>query len=55
MVVKLTLQDAKDFAKTKRGKCLSENYKNTQTHLLWECSKKHQWKSHFGNIKNNNR
>lgn len=42
---RLSLAIMQALAKTRGGKCLSENYRNTQTKMLWECAKGHQWKS----------
>ncbi|WP_286230583.1 zinc-ribbon domain-containing protein [Neobacillus mesonae] len=48
--VKHTIEDMKEFAATKDGKCLSNKYFNNNTHLLWECQKGHQWKATPSNI-----
>ncbi len=39
------------IAHKKRGKCLSETYTNTNTPLLWQCVKGHQWEMAPKNIK----
>jgi len=49
---KLTIEQCKEFAITKNGKCLSEVYTDKETHLSWECSLGHQWNARFGHIKN---
>ncbi|PEF81414.1 zinc-ribbon domain-containing protein [Bacillus toyonensis] len=33
-----------EIAKKKGGKCLSTEYKNVKTHMLWECKNRHQFK-----------
>jgi hypothetical protein len=33
------------IAKQRGGKCLSKRYINSKEHLLWQCSKGHEWKS----------
>ena len=47
---KLTIQDMHHIAKNRGGKCLSSNYVNVSTKLLWECSEGHQWKAAPNNI-----
>ena len=41
--VKLTIQDMRALAKSRKGKCLSEHYVNAHTELEWECDKGHRW------------
>src|SRR6266498_4576124 len=48
---KLSLDDAIRIAKSLEGKCLSEEYINSKTLMLWECNKKHQWTAQFNSIK----
>ena len=40
---KKSIEDMHVLAKKKGGKCLSTQYVNSGTHLLWECRKGHQW------------
>ncbi|MCG7346083.1 hypothetical protein MHZ92_18380 [Sporosarcina sp. ACRSL] len=47
---KLTVEEMKQFAASQGGKCLSNEYINNNTHLLWECNKEHQWKATPSNI-----
>ncbi len=54
MSKKLTLQDCKNWAKTKEGECLSEEYKDAVTPLQWKCKKGHIWDNCFHHIKNKN-
>ena len=39
----LTLVDMQEIAATRGGKCLSQEYVNSQTHLQWVCAKGHKW------------
>ena len=39
------------LAVSKGGKCLSSNYVNTNTHLLWECSCGTKWRATPANVK----
>jgi hypothetical protein len=48
---KLNINDAKKIAKQNGGHCLSINYINTATKMIWECSKKHQWNATFMQIR----
>ena len=51
---KYTIEECKEFAEKKGGKCLSIKYKNSEKYLSWECSKGHQWDATFSSIKRNN-
>lgn len=42
----LNAQDMNNFAISKGGRCLSDNFNKTAK-VLWECSNGHQWKSTF--------
>ena len=42
---KLTIEDMQNIASEKGGKCLSEEYVNVDTKLLWECKEGHQWET----------
>lgn len=48
---KLTITEMKAIAKGRGGRCLSHQYMNNNTKLLWECSEKHKWAATPGNIK----
>ena len=41
--VKLTIDEMKDLAKQKLGECLSPEYANNKTKLLWRCKSGHEW------------
>lgn len=43
--VVLTLEDMHDEAEKRGGRCLSREYVNSQTPLLWECKEGHQWET----------
>ena len=45
-----TLNDAKELANLKNGKCLANKIKPMTSKLLWECEYEHKWKSTFYNI-----
>lgn len=47
----VTLQDMQLTAERRGGKCLSIQYIDSSTHLLWECAKGHQWKAIPNNIR----
>jgi peptide methionine sulfoxide reductase MsrB len=51
-IEKLTLQEMQALAQKHGGKCLSHEYVNARTPLLWECAKGHQWKAKPTSIKN---
>ena len=50
-VEKLTIEEMRQIAKARGGKCLSNNYVNTYTKLLWECAEKHQWETVPGHVR----
>ena len=49
--VGITIEDMKDIAKSRGGKCLSSNYINAHTKLLWKCKNGHEWEATPNNIK----
>ena len=49
----ITLNQLKDIAKSKNGRCLATSYKNPDEKLLWECSEGHEWRASTRNIKYN--
>ena len=49
-VEKKTIEEMQDLAVQRGGKCLSTEYKNVRTHLVWECALGHQWKATPRNI-----
>ena len=44
-VEKLTINEMHDLAKQKEGKCLSKEYVNAHTKLMWQCKEGHTWKA----------
>lgn len=52
----LTINDAHETADKHGGKCLSTEYKNNYTHLLWKCEKSYHepWWATLGNVMNGN-
>ena len=48
---KTFLGKAKTLASERDGKCVSTEYENAHTKLLWECSKGHRWLSLLDQIK----
>ena len=49
---KLTIEEMREIARNRRGKCLSKKYIDTNTKLKWECERGHTWEAKPGNIKN---
>jgi hypothetical protein len=45
-----TIVDAQNLAKLKNGICLSDDYKNNHTKLLWKCEKEHTWLACYNQI-----
>lgn len=48
---KITIEEINELVKSKQGRCISMNYTNSKTKLIFECNKGHQWGSLLGNIK----
>ncbi len=51
-LAKLTIEEMHELAWNRDGKCLSEEYVNSHTHLKWECKKGHTWMAKPLHIKN---
>ena len=49
--VKLSVEEMQKLAEERGGRCLSHVYKNSNSKLLWECSKGHQWEATPANTK----
>ena len=49
---KLSLNDACIIAESHGGICLSTEYKDNKTPLLWRCSKNHTWCAPLRRVKN---
>jgi len=48
---KYTLEDMKNLAKMKEGKCISNKYKNINSKLKWRCKQNHIWSAKPSHIK----
>jgi hypothetical protein len=42
---RLTIEDMRRIARERGGECLSEEYVNSRTPLLWRCAEGHQWEA----------
>lgn len=51
MPLVVNIKTLQDFATYKGGKLLSEEYINSSTKLLWQCSNGHSWLSLWNNVK----
>ncbi len=49
--VKLTIEECREYAKSKGGKCLSKEYIDSRTKMKWQCKEGHIWKANFNSIK----
>lgn len=49
--ITLTIEEMRQLAKDKGGKCLSNRYVNNETKLSWECAKGHRWEAIPNSIK----
>ncbi len=47
----LTIDECRELAETRGGKCLSETYSSMKVKMDWECAKGHTWKALFRDIK----
>lgn len=47
-----SIEEMRDIARSREGKCLSMKYINTGTKLRWQCSKMHEWEATPNSIKN---
>lgn len=48
---RIPLTEIKELAVAKGGRCLSNDYVNNRTKLVWECRQGHQWNATLGHIK----
>jgi len=53
-VKKFDLDFARAVAVERGGQCLSTEYINCETNMLWQCAEMHTWYATLTNIKNNN-
>jgi hypothetical protein len=47
---KKTIEDMNAVAAARGGRCLSEQYTNPETSLLWECAQGHRWEATAGGV-----
>lgn len=52
--VKPTIEMMREIAQGHEGECLSDEYVNAHTKLLWQCSQGHKWWAMPASIKNSN-
>lgn len=45
MTIRYTISDMNFYAALKEGRCLSKEYVNSTTKLLWQCHKGHTWET----------
>ena len=50
-MVKLTIEEMQEIAKSRGGMCLSKEYINAHTKLKWQCAEGHVWKSRPYSVK----
>lgn len=50
--IKLTIEDMQRLARYHNGECLSSDYINAMTKLMWRCKEGHEWEANANNIKN---
>jgi hypothetical protein len=48
---RLEIEEIKALAKKNGGECLSDKYINSKSHLLWRCSKGHEWNAAAGGVR----
>lgn len=51
-IVKLTIEEMQEIAKSRGGECLSSSYININSKLKWRCSEGHEWEIKPGHVKN---
>ncbi|WP_179405475.1 hypothetical protein [Burkholderia guangdongensis] len=50
-----TLAEAQAVADARGGLCLSDEYVNARSHLVWQCHRGHVWPANLDNVKNKGR
>ena len=48
---RLSIDEMRNFAKKRGGRCISKRYVNSKTFLTWECAEGHRWKATAGSVK----
>lgn len=51
MGTRLTIEDCVRVATARGGRCLSTDYRDNASPLLWECALGHQWTAHLNRVK----
>lgn len=51
-LARLSLEAAQTMAKAHGGECLSREYVNSKSPLLWRCEKGHEWKNSLSGVRN---
>ncbi|WP_423383604.1 hypothetical protein [Burkholderia sp. LMG 32019] len=49
---RLTIEDARRVAHERGGVCLSGEYVNARSRLIWQCHRGHVWQANLDNVKN---
>lgn len=49
---RLTIEDAQRVARERGGTCLSDEYVNARSKLMWQCHRGHVWQANLDNVKN---
>ncbi len=52
---RLKLEEMREIARERGGRCLSTRYENGRTPLIWECELRHRWKALPARVKNGSR
>jgi len=47
-----SIENAQNLAKEYNGKCLSTEYNNNRTKLVWECAEGHHWEANYNSVQN---
>lgn len=47
-----SLEDAQSAAQARGGRCLSAQYVNSRSYLIWECDRGHTWRAPLATIRN---
>ena len=50
-ISRLTIEEMQRLAKEKDGRCLSDQYVNNKTNLIWQCKEGHVWEARPDSIR----
>lgn len=53
-MTRITIQEARNIASSRGGRCLSKKYINESSPLKWKCAKGHVWEAPMHNVKYSN-